>query len=490
VAVDFLTLSATTLARMIRDREATSSEIVEAHVARVRRVNPGLNAVVCARFEEARREAAIADAKVEAGEPLPPLHGVPCTIKECFALVGMPNSSGLRSRAGVVADRDATAVARLRAAGAIPLGVTNVSELCMWMETSNLVYGRTNNPYDRRRIVGGSSGGEGAIVGSGASPFGLGSDIGGSIRMPAFFCGVFGHKPSGGLVPGTGQYPMAHGRARRYLTTGPIARRAEDLWPLLRILAGPDGEDDGCTSLPLGAPSRVQLRGLDVVSVEDNGALQVDRRLVSAQRRAADALAARGARVRTASIEPLRHSLEVWSTLLAEAGGPTFAELMGDGVAIDAFAELFRWLRGRADHTLPAIGLALLEKLPALMPARAKQALAHAERLRDELDATIGDGVMLFPSYTCPAPLHHTPLLLPIQWQYTAVLNVLELPATQVPLGLDEKARPLGIQVVARHGGDHLTIAIAQSLERDLGGWVPPWRAPRPFTIPGARSHA
>lgn len=479
--MDLLTLSATALARMIRQREATSRAIVEAHLARVRLVNPGLNAMVRERFDVALREADEADAKVARGEPLPPFHGVPCTIKECFALGGMPNSSGLRSRANVIADRDATAVARLRAAGAIPMGVTNVSELCMWMETSNLVYGRTNNPYDRRRIVGGSSGGEGAIIGAGASPFGLGSDIGGSIRMPAFFCGVFGHKPSGGLVPGTGQYPMAHGRARRYLTTGPIARRAEDLWPLLRVLAGPDGEDG--EALALGDPASVRVEGLDVVSIEDNGALHVDRHLVEAQRRAAEALRARGARVRTASIEPLRHSLDVWSTLLAEAGGPTFAELMGDGVAIDAWSELGRWARRRSDHTLPAIALALLEKLPALMPSRAKTALAHAEKLRAALDETIGDGVLLFPSYTKPAPLHHTPLLLPIQWQYTAVLNVMEVPATQVPLGVDSLARPLGVQVVARHGGDHLTIAIANQLEQALGGWVPPWRAPRPRAL-------
>jgi fatty acid amide hydrolase 2 len=488
--VELLTLSATALARMIRERQVTSRAIVEAHLARLRLVNPGLNAVVRERASDALREADDADAKTARGEALPPFHGVPCTIKECFALVGMPNSSGLRSRAEVIAAQDATAVARIRASGAIPMGVTNVSELCMWMETSNLVYGRTNNPYDRRRIVGGSSGGEGAIVGAGASPFGLGSDIGGSIRMPAFFCGVFGHKPSGGLVPGTGQYPMAHGRARRYLTTGPIARRAEDLWPLLTLIAGPDGEDGECAPFALGDPASVRIDGLDVVSIEDNGALQVDRRLVAAQRKAAEALRARGARVRTASIAPLRHSLDVWSTLLAEAGGPTFAELMGDGVAIDAWAELGRWARRRSDHTLPAIALALLEKLPALLPARAKHALAHAENLRRALDETIGDGVMLFPSYTKPAPLHHTPLLFPIQWQYTAVLNVMEVPATQVPLGLDELARPLGVQVVARHGRDHVAIAVANELERALGGWVPPWRAPKRRTLGRSRFEA
>src|SRR5207237_4871758 len=146
----------------------------------------------------------------------------------------------------------APTVGGLRAAGAIPLGVTNLSELCMWMESNNRVYGRTGNAYDPRRTAGGSSGGEGAIVGAAGAPFGLGSDIGGSIRMPAFFNGVFGHKPTGGLVPNSGQFPMAHGPALRYLTTGPIARHAEDLMPLLRILAGPDGDDAGCVAMELG----------------------------------------------------------------------------------------------------------------------------------------------------------------------------------------------------------------------------------------------
>ncbi|MEO7092697.1 MAG: amidase, partial [Polyangiales bacterium] len=256
-----LLASATRLASLIAKRDVTAREVVEAHITQIERVNPTIRAVVRARYDEARREARAADDRVKRGgdDPLPPFHGVPCTIKECFALTGMPNSGGLVARKDVVATDDATAVARLRAGGAIPLGVTNLSELCMWMESNNRVYGRTNNPYDPSRIVGGSSGGEGAIIGAGASPFGLGSDIGGSIRMPAFFNGVFGHKPTGGLVPSTGQFPVAANEALRYLTSGPLARRAEDLMPLLRILAGPDGKDPSCVAMKLGDPKGVRL---------------------------------------------------------------------------------------------------------------------------------------------------------------------------------------------------------------------------------------
>ncbi len=192
---EILAASGVALARAIRDRRVTSRAVVQAHVERARLVNPALNAIVRDRYDAALHEAAVADEKTSSThrDDLPPLHGVPCTIKEAFAFEGMPNSAGLWARRDVVATKDATAVARLRAAGAIPLGVTNISELCMWFESQNKVWGRTNNAYDRTRTAGGSSGGEGAIVGAGASPIGLGSDVGGSIRMPSFFYGVFGH---------------------------------------------------------------------------------------------------------------------------------------------------------------------------------------------------------------------------------------------------------------------------------------------------------
>ena len=225
----YLMKSATELARLIRDGETTSEEVVRLHIDRLRRVNPALNAVVRVRVREAMSEARESDRRLAERGPDGPLHGVPCTIKESFELEGMPHTAGLVSRRDRRGQRDAVTVARLRAAGAIPIGVTNVSELLMWMESNNRVYGRSNNPYDPRRIVGGSSGGEGAAVGAAISPFGLGADVGGSIRMPAFFNGVFGHKPSSGLVPNSGQWPLAENEAASYLSTGPLARRAEEV---------------------------------------------------------------------------------------------------------------------------------------------------------------------------------------------------------------------------------------------------------------------
>ncbi len=472
-----VTLSASALAARIRTRDLSSAEVVEAHIAHIERVNPRLNAMVAERFDAARDEARRADDLLRGANPssLPPFHGVPCSIKECFALTGMPQTSGLVARRGYLAPRDATAVARLRAAGAIPLGVTNISELCMWMESSNKVYGRSNNPYDVRRTVGGSSGGEGAIVGAGGAPFGLGSDIGGSIRMPAFFNGVFGHKPTGGLVPNTGQYPLASNEAKRYCTTGPLARRAEDLMPLLRVLAGPDGEDTGCIDWPLGDPARVSIDGLRVVSIEDNGLIPVSNDLKQAQRRVARALEERGARVEWEEVPRLRQSLDIWSAMLSSAGGDDFSTLLGNGTRIRALRELARWALGRSDHTLPAIVLALLEKVPKWTPGHTRKLAAVGRALRSDLVDLIGpNGVLLYPPYASVAPRHAFPLLPPVCWAYTAVLNVMELPVTQVPLGLDARGIPLGVQVAAVHGNDHVTIAVAQVLEQAFGGWVMP----------------
>jgi fatty acid amide hydrolase 2 len=460
--------SAIALAAAIRRGELSSEEVVAAHIERAKHTHARIHAVVADRYEAAIAEARACDRRLRSGVGvLPPLFGVPCSIKECFALAGMPQSAGAVSRRSFRASTDAPAVARLRAAGAIPIGVTNTSELCMWMESNNRLYGRTRNPYDPSRIAGGSSGGEGALVGIGASPFGLGSDVVGSIRMPAFFCGVFGHKPTSHAVPNDGQHPpMPKGPG--LLTTGPLARRSEDLWPLLQVLADP-----GAIT---GDPATVHLAGLCVLDVADNGRLAVSASLREAQIAAAGALERRGARVRSFGSPMFRRSLEMWSALMKAAGGPTFGEQLGDGHGrVRPLPEFLRWALGRSPHTLPAIGLAAMERLPSLSGARARELCALAPVLRAEIEDALGDrGVMLFPPYTRTAPRHNAPLLLPIQWMYTAVFNALELPVTQVPLGLDADGLPLGVQVVGARGSDAITIAVARALEEDFGGWVPP----------------
>lgn len=471
-----LLLSASDLAELIRRRDVTSREVVEAHLERIRAVNPALNAIVRDRFETARREADRADEQVRAGAELAPFHGVPCTIKECFGWKGDPLTSGLVSRKKTIASEHATAVDRILSLGAIPLGFTNTSELCLWIEASNRLHGRTNNPYDATRTAGGSSGGEGAIVGSGGSPFGIGSDLGGSIRMPALFNGVFGHKPTGGLVPTTGQYPVPANHGRRYHGTGPLARRASDLLPILRALAGPDGRDPTCRpELELGDPAGVDLSALTVVDIEDNGSTPVSKDLRDAQRRVVAHLG-RTCTVKRVRLEALRHSVDMWGALVLEAGGPPFREMLGHRNIFRSLFEFLPWAARRSPHTLPALILAVIERSPLLLAGYSKRFTALARELKEELASLLGPrGVLIYPSYSSAAPRHMMAMFPPFNWVYTGILNVLEMPATQVPLGLGPEGLPLGVQVAACAGGDHLTIAVALELERAFGGWVPPF---------------
>ena len=311
--------SATSLAAGIRSGELRAADVVDAHIRRLEAFAPRINALVADRFTAARAEAAAVDARVRdaaPGETLPPLLGVPFTVKESIALDGMSHSGGLVARLEVRAEQTAPPTARLIAAGAIPLGVTNTSELTLWIESVNRAHGRTRNPYDPRRAAGGSSGGEGAAVGSGGSPFGIGSDIGGSIRIPSLFCGVFGHKPSSGLVPTSGNYPPSAEGNSPLLGIGPIARRAEDLIAVLRIIAGPDAGDPTAREMEIGDPAAVSLAGLRVVIAEGTAWRPLHPDLLAARERAAGALAAAGARIERVQLRSWRGALLPFLTRL------------------------------------------------------------------------------------------------------------------------------------------------------------------------------
>ncbi len=480
--MDLLRTSAMDLAGMIRRREFSPVEVLDAHVARIEAVNPAINALVNPRFERAREEARAAEQRVmdDAPEELPLLHGVPCTIKSAFAVEGMPWDAGLSKRDGIVAEEDAVTVARLRGAGAICMGLTNVPEGLMWYETYNKLYGRTGNPYDPGRTAGGSSGGEGAIIGAGASPFGLGSDVAGSIRLPAYFCGVFGHKSSGGRIPTAGQFPPTEGARTRILATGPLARRAEDLLPLVRLLADEDWKaecTEGDHSLRRRrAVEEGDLRGTRVFVATGNGRMPVQWHVGKAIQRAGEALEARGAFVETWRHPSFKRALEIWLALLDETHGWTFAEILGDGTPIDLGREVFRKITRRSPHILPSLALVGLEKLTAGKSNAMMKRLAEEGRaLKADLDRRLGDdGVLLFPTFPRTAMKHRRAMLRPYEFAFTAIFNALRLPSTQVPLGLDRKGLPMGTQVVGAEGRDALTMAVACALEREFGGWVWP----------------
>jgi fatty acid amide hydrolase 2 len=211
-----------------------------------------------------------------------------------------------------------------------------------------------------------------------------------------------------------------------------------------------------------------------VLDVDSDGVSRVDAELVSAQRRLAEHLASCGARVERASFPALRKSVLVWSAMLASTGGEDFAVMLGDGRSVSLGRELLRFLGGRSDYTAPSLVLAALEEIPKRFPSNTRELVAEGLALRRELEDRVGDGVMLYPGYTAPAPRHRRPWLKPIDWAHTAIFNALEMPSTQVPLGLGRRGVPLGCQVVAPRGADHRTVAIALEVERALGGWVPP----------------
>ncbi|XP_056604586.1 fatty-acid amide hydrolase 2-B [Triplophysa dalaica] len=477
-----LTLSAAQLAQKIRRREVTSVEVVQAYIDRIQEVNPLLNAIVKDRFSSALLEAAQADKKIEekGGEDVLkhqfPLLGVPITVKESFSLQGMPNAAGLISRANTISSVDAPVVGLLKRAGAIPIGVTNTSELCMWLESNNHLYGITNNPYNLERIAGGSSGGEGSIIGGGASVIGLGSDIGGSIRLPSFFNGIFGHKGTRGVVSNDGQMPEFSGLHDDFVSTGPMCRYAEDLLPLMKIMAGPNADK-------LSLSQKVDLRKLRYFTVVDDGGSHlttaVDNQLIEAQKRVVASFEADlGVTVKQVSFPQLKYAFQIWDTFLAlpdKDGKPCtpFVELMAEGRSVWLVWEVIKRIFGRSEHTVAAIGLALYEKTHSKVPSQF--ILRQKEELQREMDELLGtDGVLLYPSHPFIAPKHHHPLFIPSNVAYTGIMNILGLPVTQCPLGLSKEQLPLGVQVVAGKFQDRLTMAVALYLEKTFGGWRDP----------------
>ena len=475
--------SATELAQAIRSGELSARDVVGEHAWRLHRCQPRTNAVARDRFDAALEDADAADARVAAAradgtlDALPPYLGVPCTIKESIGVRGMPNSAGLVARRDTLAESTATAAQRMLDAGFIALGVTNTSELTMWIESENRVYGRTNNAYDPRRTAGGSSGGEGAAVGSGGSPVGLGSDIGGSIRLPAFFNGAFGHKPSPDIVPDTGQFPSTEGEAAFMLTMGPIARRAEDLMPVTRIIAGPDGEDLRTVEHDLRDPAGVDLASLRVLVADDTSLVPSRGELRNARDRAARALEEAGARCEKVSLKQLRRALELYLAVLSDGAGVSLNEMLDElGVRPRGPRPWLDALRGRGDHT-PAILITLAaERANVLMPSsRTRKAVAAARSLREEVGGILGDdGILLHQPHPRVAPRHNGTVGRPWVLVPCAAFNLLGTPVTQVPLGLNGDGLPLGVQVAAADGNDHLTIAAALELERRFGGWVRP----------------
>jgi len=472
----FCHLPATTLARLIATGQATPTEVLEAHIERVASVNPSVHAVVANRFDAARAEAAAQTEQLAAGATeLPPLFGVPCTVKELIAVEGMPWTAGVVARQDVTASEDGPQVQRLREAGAIVMGVTNVSEAGLWLESVNRIYGRTRNPWDLRRSAGGSSGGEAAIIAAGGSPMGLGADIGGSIRNPCFFNGIVGHKPSGGYLPAAGHWPPVDTVRHRYCVTGPMGRTVQDLETMMQVLSV-DADPHADADVPRFQPLAVNPEEVTVHWFVDNG-VPLSGRCEPAVRDAVEgtvrSLARQGFRTERYEPSHLSLSAEIWGARLATTGDPTVAQLLGHEGIATLLAEWAKWPTRRSKHQLISLIMATFEPVTHV-EGRMRSMNAAADEMRAEIEATLGPrGVLICPVYPRSAHRHRWPVLRPTAYSYCGVINVLELAATAVPTGFDRRKMPVGVQVVAGRHNDPLALTVARQVEALTPDWQP-----------------
>ncbi|RWS24825.1 fatty-acid amide hydrolase 2-like protein [Leptotrombidium deliense] len=469
----------------IKAGQLKSETVVKAFIKRVEEVDPLINAVTDRRFEDAIREAQAIDRKIselrqssnsENDELFKlPLLGVPFTGKDSLAVKGMNQTAGLYARKSFKSDEDAIAIRNIRKAGAILIGITNVPELCMWFDSDNTIFGRTNNPYDLSRVPGGSTGGNAACLAYAGSAIGIGSDIGGSIRMPSFFCGIFGHKTTNMVVPTEGHYPDV-GEREKFLAAGPMCRYAADLKPFLKAMAG-----DNISKIAK-IDEKVDFKKLKFYYGECSGEAitsPVQNEILNAIHKVVNHFAQNfGCSVRKHQFDEVKHSFDIFRyTLVACNCPPMSAEMTQHHGEVNLELELIKNLLGLSQHTLPVIICALLEKYtPKQTNGTADPDYVRMGRkLNEELTSLLGDeGIYVFPCHPEVAPKHKTTLLKFQNIAYSAIFNMLDVAITQCPVGLNSEGVPVGVQIIAKAYNDHLTLAVAEEIERAFGGWVPP----------------
>lgn len=472
---ELLLQSAVSLAEKIRMKKVTSEEIVRVYIERCKEVNGLINAIVESRYADAIEEAKAVDVMIEKCVNLEklkitqPFLGVPFTTKESNRVEGLIHSMGSLYRRNHRAKENATTICFLKEAGAILIATTNIPEHLLWTETRNNLYGQTNNPYNITRTVGGSSGGDAAIVTASGAPFAITSDIGGSTRMPAFFNGLFGHKPSEGLTPIAGIGLREIDYPDTMCTVGPLCRKAEDLIPFLKVLIGPN-----VTKLKLDEP--VKLKNLKVFYQENSGDLRASK--INKTMRATLIKAVQHFREVTGSATKIKipgseYSFKLWRYCMSCEDINFKLNITNQKYVASASGEIYRLLTGNSQLTLSAI-MKLIDEdfLPQENAEWAKNAIAKAKQfLAEKLS---DNGILLYPSAPFSANYHYSAFLRPFNFGYWCLFNVLRFPTCQVPLGLDEQGLPVGIQVVATPYNDHLCFAVAKELETAFGGWVSP----------------
>ena len=499
------------IARRIARREVSAREVVAAHIARIEAVDGLLNAVVIRRFEQAIEEAAAADAAQARGETLGLLHGVPVTVKECFHVAGTQATIGLARLKGNLSKEDGILVGRLRRAGAIILGKTNLPQMMIWHECDNPVYGRTNNPWDLGRTPGGSTGGEAAIIAARGSPLGLGNDMGGSVRVPCHFCGIHGLKPTTFRLPRAGAVATLRGMEAIQTQPGPMARNVEDLALGLKVL---DDDADGYvagTVAPgtIGSWEAVEVEKLKVALWTDDGVMPASEAIARAVREAGEILRSLGATVE--EIGPAKvteqfgtsDAFDIYCGLLGSDGGADARRVIGESPLDWRVARLV-WLAGLRPLSrfslvagLRSTGQNSMARLLAAARGRSADGYWQLSHRKNELVAHAlaslksgGYDIVICPPHAVPAPQHGKPIDLIMAASYAYWPNLLGVPAGVVstsrirageetgrPESRDQVFRqaktvdrgssglPIGVQVIGLPWQEAKVLAVMQTIE-------------------------
>ena len=454
-------LTLTEMAHKIRTKELSPVELVEAHLAQIERVNPSVNAFIQIFADEAREAAKLAEQSQMRGEFAGPLHGVPVTIKDSFDIAGYATSCGSRFFLDKIAGQDATAVQRLKRAGAIPLAKTNCPEFLGNYESDNHVIGRTNNPWNLGRTSGGSSGGESAAIAALCSPGGIGSDGGGSVRVPAHFCGIAGLKPTPGRVSAAGHVPAICHPGGLLGVAGPMARTAEDVQLLFQVLAGYDSQDPFSAPVPLRAPN---LDGLRIGVSEQFYNVPVQESVRNAVRKAASCARDLGFPVEPFMPKGLDRAPNLWWFFFGRLAAPFTKELIA-GREEQAHWTGVEFLHRALEEAEPS-GKQVVESLAArdkmrsallremegfpvlLLPTCGVSAFEHRQRRYPTPEKEIGLFEAMMPS---------------------TVFNLLGLPGMTIPFGIDEHGLPVGVQLVGRPYEEEALLEVAIRLEAARG---------------------
>ena len=454
----------------IRSKKISPVEIVDSHLRRIASVQPKLNAFVHLDADSARAQARAAEAAILKNEPVGALHGVPLTLKSCIDVSGWPCPAGSLLRKDYVPRADAPLVSRLKAAGAILLGNTTTPEFLMAYETNNLLTGKTSNPWNLAYSSGGSSGGEAAAIATGCSMGGVGSDGGGSIRVPAHFCGICGLKPTPGRVPVTGHFPSGAGAFGWIGVVGPMAPTIADVRALFEVMAGPDAGDAHSAPVPLRSYSEKDLRGMHIGILQSSALGNATPETRAAVDRAAKLLRDRSFSVEPFELRGLDRTLELWWFFF----GPVIAHLLNTKLA------------GQASQLSPQLSPMLREYLlNATSPNPISldsfiQACAERDILREKILRQMDRvPILLSPVSSAPAFRHGEGNYSPgtgyrDTMRFSQWLNLAGFPGASVPISLSNEGLPIGVQIIGRPFEDELVLAIAEALERCRGLWKSP----------------